>query len=189
MTTLDKPNGITGFLTRLVLSDNDFGSQYRRQEIVASRLTVIAKNLSAPVFAGLLSFFLGSPAILVVTVFMMVIGSTAMFATPSRKERLIESCRRHVWTMIISAATARFFIDWATSQGRMGLSAMLGSHTHTITQMVGTEILPIMLDFAIILIPVLYVKVAYTEWHTTRSKGDTQRKISLIGRYRKARPY
>lgn len=190
MTTyVNTNNSIASRMVRLVLTDQDGGSNYRRQEIAAARLSTLAKNLSTPAFAAIVSWMLGSPAILVVSVAMMFFGAIGTLGVPSRRARLIESCRHQIWTMIIGASTARAFIDWSTSKSSMGLPAMLGSHTYTITQLVGTEILPIMLDFAIILIPMFYVRTVYLEWRSTRSKGDTARKISLIGRYRKARPY
>ena len=171
------------------LSEIDSGSSYRRQEIAAKRLNILAKNVATPAAAALISFLLAIPAILIVTVVMMGLGYAAALTVPSRRARLIDSCRHQIWTMVIAAASARAFIDWSTSRSSMGLPAMLGPHTSVITQMVGTEILPIMLSFAIILIPMFYVRTIYLEWRTTRSKGDTARKISLIGRYRKARPY
>ena len=171
------------------LSEMDSGSSYRRQEIAATRLNIMARNVATPGAAALVSYILSIPAILVVCVVMMGLGFIAASTVPSRRARLIDSCRHQIWTMIIAAASARAFIDWSTSRSSTGLPAMLGPHTSVITQMVGTEILPIMLALAIIMIPMFYVRTIYVEWRTTRSKGDTARKISLIGRYRKARPY
>lgn len=158
-------------------------------EIVYERLRTVTGNLATLAALVVSSRLLGSMALEIVGVVMLVTGMVVAKLLESDRMAQIQKCRHYVWGLMGVAVPMNLLIHWSTAKQGWGLPNLLGEEVGPYAERIGGSVLTGMLVFGIMFIPLMYLRESFQAWRLLDSRENTMKRTAKASRGRAGRRF